>query len=145
MSAAPVLQIVPPTAPAYWPTDAMNEWMLCHAIRDVLDRDTPPENGDAVAYQLVDLQALLGTSASAMSNLFHKKEAARLQVLEAIAESGTKITPALQRDLVNAKCAGYNTAYEYADRLQSALVHSIDAMRSVLSWLKSEKQGTLQR
>lgn len=144
MSAAPVLQIVPPTAPAYWPTDAMSEWMLCASIREVLDRDTETQDGDAVAFQLVDLQALLGTSAGAMASLFHKKEAARLKVLEAIAESGTKITPALQRDLVNAKCAGYNTAYEYADRLQSALVHSIDAMRSVLSWLKEEKRNTMK-
>lgn len=145
MSAAPVLQLVPPKAPLYWPTDCMDEWQLCHSIREVLDRDTERDNGDAVAYQIVDLTALLGTSASVMSSLFFKKEKAKLQVFEAIAGDGTKITPSLQKAMVDAKCGGYGSAYEYADRLQSALVHSIDGLRSVLSWIKSEKQATMQR
>lgn len=145
MSAAPVLQIVPPTAPAYWPTDCMNEWSMCAVIRDILDRDTERDNGDAVAFQIVDLTSLLGTAAGVMSALFFKREAAKRKVFEELEDKPTKITPALQKDMVNARCSGYGSAYEYADRLQSALVHSIDGMRSVLSWIKSEKQATMQR
>jgi hypothetical protein len=112
---------------------------MCDSIRKVLDVTVERENGDNVAAQLVDLNALLGTSAAVLSAMWFRKEDARRRVLEVIAETGTKITPALQRDLVNGKCAGYGAAYEYADRLNSGVVHSIDSLRSVLSWLKLEK------
>lgn len=139
MSAAPVLSITPPDRPVYWPVDCLNEWDMCVSIREKLDITVEREQGDAVACQLVDLSALLGTSAGALSALWFKKEAARLKVLEVIETSGSKLTASLQRDLINAKCSGYGAAYEYADRLNSALVHSIDGLRSVLSWLKLEK------
>lgn len=139
MNAAPVIIELPPQAPAYWPTDCMNEWKMCASIRERLDVTVERENGDAVASMLVDYNALLGTSAGALSSLWFRKEAARLKVLEVIEAQGSKITPSLQRDLINAKCAGYGAAFEYADRLNSALVHSIDGLRSVLSWLKLEK------
>lgn len=115
----------------------MDEWIMLQAIRDQVDLTVERENGDAVASQLVDLNALLGTSSGALSSLFHKREAARLMVLEGMGE--TKITASLQRDLVQAKTSGYGAAYTYAERLNSALVHSIDGLRSVLSWLKLEK------
>lgn len=139
MSAAPVIIPMPAARPAYWPTDCMNEWAMCESIRNCLDITVERENGDNVAAQLVDLNALLGTSAAVLSSLWFRKEEARLNVLMVIEQSGTKITPSLQRDMVNAKCAGYGAAYEYADRLQSGVVHSIDSLRSVLSWLKLEK------
>lgn len=137
MTAAPVKKLIPPTVPAYWPTDAIKEWAMCEKIASTLSVDVDHENGDAVAFQLVELNSLLGTSAGVLARLFHRREAAKLAVLESIGD--TKITASLQRDLVNAKCAGYGAAHEFAERLNSALVHSIDALRSVLSWLKLEK------
>lgn len=133
---APVTTKAPPKAPAYWPTDAMSEWAMCERIASTLNTSVGHENGDEVACQLVDLNSLLGTSAGVLARLFHRKEAAKLAVLEAI---DTKLPASLQRDLVNAKCANYVAAHEFAERLNSALVHSIDALRSVLSWLKLEK------
>lgn len=134
---APVRKLIPPTVPEYWPTDAMPEWRMCERIATTLATTVNHEDGNEVAFQLVELNSLLGTSAGVLARLFHRREAAKLAVLESIGD--TKITASLQRDLVNAKCAGYGAAHEFAERLNSALVHSIDALRSVLSWLKLEK------
>lgn len=139
MSAAPVVRTLPPRPPSYWPTDCMDEWVMLQSIRDQLDITVEREIGDAVAAQLVDLNALLGTSAGALSSLFHKREAAKLLVYEVIAKEGSTLTASLQKDMVQAKTSGYGAAYTYAERLNSSLVHSIDGLRSVLSWLKLEK------
>lgn len=139
MSAAPISRQLPVPPPAYWPTDCMSEWTMLAEVHKAVEVNVNHENGDEVAFHLVTLNALLGTSATCISALYFRKENAKLKVLEAIAETGTKITAALQRDLVNAKCAGYGAAYDFADRLHSSLVHSIDALRSVLSWLKLER------
>ena len=84
MSAAPVIIPMPAQRPAYWPTDCMGEWAMCESVRSCLDITVERENGDNVAAQLVDLNALLGTSAAVLSALWYRKEEARLKILMVI-------------------------------------------------------------
>lgn len=142
MSAAPVIIPLPPQPPAFWPVECMDVWQLLASIRETMDTDVERENGDAVAFRLMDLEALLGTSAYALSEMTAKREAKRRDVLGSL---NTTLPASLQRDYVNSLMGGHLAAYEYADRINSALVHAIDAMRSVLSWLKMEKQTVMPR
>jgi hypothetical protein len=136
---APMKVIDPVIPPAFWPTDCFDVWILCDSIRKKTDENVERENGDAVAFRLADLESLLGTSAYALAEMTARREARRKDILEGLS---TTLPPSLQRDYVNSKMGGHLAAYEYCDRLNSGLVHAIDAMRSVLSWLKSERNAT---
>ena len=54
--------------------------------------------------------------------------------------TGHELKPMLAKDFVGAQCHDQAYDFDLADRCYSTIVHTIDAMRSVLSSLKAEMQ-----
>lgn len=136
---APVATVKPPDMPTYWPLDGIAIFQMLGPVREKLDQHVE-QDGDAQAFHLADLQNLIGTTASALAAMHALREQARLKVLEVLGEDKAAPKQALLiRDYVKAKINGYESAYEYCDRLNAGVTHAIDASRSILSWLKQEK------
>ena len=51
-------------------------------------------------------------------------------------------TPSVINALASARCAELNALMVYCERLNAAITHSIEGLRSILSNLKAERQAT---
>lgn len=71
------------------------------------------------------------TKASARK-LLNIKERCVLEMID------RKIQPSVQVRILNAECFEENAILEYSDRLNAALTHSIECLRSVISLYKQE-------
>lgn len=60
------------------------------------------------------------------------------------AASGLQITPTLAKDYANSKCDEEQFKYDVAERCNRACVHASDAVRTVISALKTEQQTIFQ-
>ncbi len=108
----------------------------CNAIRQVIDSDVCDVDIVNVDNKMKKLTQLTGLSAEANASakkLLHKKE---LYVLMVHKNSG--LSPSVLNNLLKAECFEEIALYEYADRLNSALVHTIDGLRTSISLYKTE-------
>lgn len=55
-----------------------------------------------------------------------------------------KFAPQKCMKLLKSYCSKETATLEYADRLNAGLVHTIDALRSIISYRKSEMQNSLK-
>jgi hypothetical protein len=111
-------------------------------IRSILDADIIDSPIDEQKNKLLKLTQLIGLSAEAKASakkILHHKELSELSQIEF-----TKISPSIASKMVAAECYEELALLEYADRLNSALVHSIDAIRSVISLYKIELENSLK-
>lgn len=114
----------------------------CNAIREAIDSDVVDVDISAVDNKMKKLTQLTGLSAEANASakkFLHKKE---LYVLSLNKDSG--YPPSVLNNLLKAECFEEISLLEYCDRLNSALVHSIDGLRTSISLYKQElASGTL--
>lgn len=113
-----------------------------NSIRELVDQDVIDSDIEMVKNKMIALTQLIGLSAEANASakkLLHSKE---LKVLIGIDKS---LSPSIQNKMLSAECFEEIALYEYADRLNSALIHSIDALRSVLSLYKTELENSLKQ
>ncbi len=88
------------------------------------------------------LTQLIGLSSEAKASarkFLHIKER------EVLYSMDKKLQPSIQIKILNADCFEEAAMLEYADRLNSAIVHNIDALRSVLSLYKTELENSLKQ
>lgn len=110
-------------------------------IRDAIETDIIDVDIDMQKNKLLKLTQLIGLSAecnASAKKLLHLKE---LQVLKNMPD----LAPSKANALLKAECYEEASMLEYADRLNSALVHSIDAIRSVISLYKTELENSLKQ
>lgn len=110
-------------------------------IRETIDSDIIDVDIDQQKNKLLALTQLIGLSAecnASAKKMLHQKE---LEVLQSI---DSDMQPMKVNKLLQAKCAEEIAVLEYADRLNSALVHSIDAIRSIISLYKTELENSLK-
>lgn len=107
-----------------------------NAIRTRLDTDVSDCDIVDVDKKLKLLTQLLGLSAEANASskkILLKKE---LEILKEHKDSG--LPPSVLNNLLKAECFEESALLEYADRLNSGLVHCIDGLRSSVSLYKTE-------
>jgi hypothetical protein len=113
-----------------------------NSIRATIDSDIIDVDIDQQKNKLLKLTQLIGLSAecnaSAKKMLLQKE----LQVLSGL---DPNIPPMKMNKIVNSECYEESALLEYADRLNSALVHSIDAIRSIISLYKTELENSLKQ
>lgn len=112
-----------------------------NAIRKAIDADVIDADIVMVQNKMLGLTQLIGLSAEAKATakkLLHIKET---QVLYAMDK---ELSPSVQVRKLNAECFEELALLEYADRLNAALTHSIDALRSVISFRKTEIENSLK-
>lgn len=114
----------------------------CNAIREVVDSDIIDLDINMVDNKMKKLTQLTGLSAecnASAKKLLHKKE---LYVLTVNKDRG--YSPSVLTHLLKAECCEELSLLEYCDRLNSALVHSIDGLRTSISLYKQElASGTI--
>jgi len=112
----------------------------CNAIREVIDTDVSDSDITSVTGKLHALTCLQGLSAEA--NASAKKFLSQKE-LEVLMGMDKLLPPSIQSKTLNAECWEELALLEYADRLNSAIVHSIDAYRSIISLYKTELEKGL--
>lgn len=113
-----------------------------NAIRKAIDTDIIDVDIDQQKNKMIALTQLIGLSAecnASAKKILLKKE------LEVLSQIPKDVAPSKVAKMVNAECYDEGALLEYADRLNSALVHSIDAIRSVLSLYKVELENSLKQ
>lgn len=113
-----------------------------NAIRKVIDSDVMGCDIDTVKNKMIQLTQLTGLSAEANASskkMLHQKE------LEVLMSLDKKIQPSIAAKMLKARCNEEEATLEYADRLNSALVHTIDALRTAISLYKSELENSLKQ
>ncbi len=111
------------------------------AIRKVLDDEPNADNIAEVNEKLLQLVQLTGLSAAAMARAKTNLERKRLQVLKEMEEG---MPASIMTKRMDGECFEELGMFTYCDRLHSALVHSIDGLRSVISLYKSELENGLK-
>ena len=110
-------------------------------IRAAIDKDVIDVDIDSVKNKLLALTQFMGRSAEANASAKKILQQKELSVMLSMDKS---LPPSMQAKLLNAQCWEENAMYEYADRLNSALVHTIDGLRTVISLYKTEMDNSLK-
>lgn len=109
-------------------------------IHDVLSIRYDVSEPSNLLTHLEELGFVLGNSTLAEASARYWMEIAKQVAIKANAECG--LSPSIFKDYINGLCASEIATYELSERQNSALVHKIDAVRSSLSYLKSELNNT---
>ncbi len=113
-----------------------------NTIRAAIDRDVINVDIEDVKNKLIELTQFMGLSAEANASAKKILEQKELGVLLSMDK---KLSPSVQIRLLKAQCFEESALYEYADRLNSSLVHGIDGLRTVISLYKSELENSLKQ
>lgn len=109
-------------------------------IRELLDKDVMGADIDSVSNKLIALTQVTGLSAEAMASakkILHQKEITVMQVIN------PEIPPSMQSKRLSAECFEEQALLTYADRLNSAITHTCEGLRTVISLYKQELQSSL--
>lgn len=113
-----------------------------NAIREALDADLVDMDIDCVKNKLLKLTQLMGLSAETKASakkLLNMKEKMIFEMMD------KKMPPSVQVRFLNSECFEENAILEYSDRLNAALTHSIDGLRSVMSLHKQEMASGIDK
>lgn len=113
-----------------------------NAIRAAVDADIIDVDIDAQKNKMIALTQLIGLSAEAKASA--KKILLRKE-LEVLSGLDKELAPSVMTRRINSECYEEAALLEYSDRLNSALIHCIDAIRSVLSLYKTEVTNSLKQ
>lgn len=115
---------------------------LTEPLKEALSMQVGYDNPDEITGKLQLLSSLMGTSASAIAlaeSVYNDK------VMELAESNQWAGLTATDRKMIFAGKAKTEAAFvTLTNKLNSGLVHSIDALRSMLSYLKSEMQNLPQ-
>jgi len=109
-----------------------------NVIRAVVDADVIDCDINAVENKLLRLTQLMGLSAETMASAKKILGIKELHVLDSMEEGKT---PTEINKRLNASCYEENAILQYSDRLNSAIVHNCDALRSIISLRKEEMKA----
>ncbi len=109
-------------------------------IRSVIDSDVMDCDIDTKVNKLLKLTQLMGLSAETKASA---KKLLGLKEQRIFEGMDVDMAPSKAIRFLNAKCAEENAILEYADRLNAAITHSIEGLRSVISLYKQEMQSGL--
>lgn len=109
-------------------------------IRDLLDKDVMGADIDSISNKLVSLTQVMGLSAESIASakkILHQKEIVVMQLIN------PEIPPSMQSKKLAAECFEEIALLSYADRLNAAIVHTCESLRTVISLYKQELQSSL--
>jgi UDP-3-O-[3-hydroxymyristoyl] glucosamine N-acyltransferase len=112
-----------------------------NAIREVIDADVMDSAIEEQRNKLVKLTQLTGLAAEAKAQAHKILSMKELEVMKEFQES--KMATSIMSKRVNAECFEEGALLVYADRINSAISHSIEGLRSVISLYKTEMQNSL--
>lgn len=102
-----------------------------------LDANNPHQ----IADKLVELQSILSLSVVVQASCKFFLENKRKECFKECINEISVLKVQLSKQLIDSYCSAELSAYELAERQNRAIVHQMDALRSVLSFSKSELQN----
>lgn len=145
----PISQHVVPPA-MVWPIRNMLVWI--NDIKGILDEPVPYSDMEAVAERLALLASHYSSSVDVLASAKWYLSAARAESFDFVWKRVKSQDPEMMRELrgvasssnvksyVSDRCADLIWLETTAERLNSAITHSVDALRSLLSKGKVDKQ-----
>lgn len=113
-----------------------------NSIRAMLDIDVTNAIIQDIEAKCLNLTQLMGLSAETTASA--KKMLGEKEVEVFITKELDKLAPQKAMKLLKSYCSQEIATLEYAERLNSGIVHTIDALRSVMSLYKTEMQNGLK-
>ncbi len=112
-----------------------------NAIRKVLDIDIIDVNIEEQQRKLLSLTQLMGLSAECKASAVKIRHLKELQIL--IQYESKEFSPMIMNRYLTAECAHEISVLEYSDRINAAITHNCDSIRSVISLYKEELKNSL--
>ena len=113
-----------------------------NCIKELIEFPISKDNPDEVQEKLIKLTAISALSAETVSEA--KKELCEKQV-EVITEyRESKLPASIFKMFMDGKCATELANFTFADRLNAAITHSIDGLRSIISLHNTEIKNSLK-
>jgi len=106
------------------------------AIREVLDTDVSGCDVESVIQKGHKLINLVGLASECKATARQILEETRLIKINELKNAG--FSPSVLLKVVDANCANELMTYEYADRINAGISHSLDLIRSIISKEKEE-------
>lgn len=110
-------------------------------IRSVVDSNIIDVDIESQKNKLLMLTQLIGLSAECNASA---KKILLQKELNVLNEMDKDLAPSKATSLLKASCSDEAAILEYSDRLNSALIHSIDSIRSIISLYKTELENSLK-
>lgn len=110
------------------------------SIREALDM-VIADDIDSIIGKGVTLSGLIGLSAECKAQSKKMLELARLRAFHEL--EGKKLPPSVFIKTIDMYCSEELSNYEYADRLNAAITHEMDLLRSILSYRKEELRNEM--
>ena len=107
-------------------------------IESVLSASVHPEDGNAIKTKLESLSTYLGTGAGCITESKRLMLIKRKEWLRAHVERIKDMSPSIVKEYVNTATVDEEILFTRCERNYSAITHSIEALRSLLSILKAE-------
>lgn len=113
----------------------------CTRIKTELEREVNTLSIDQVMDKMNKLTAFSGLSAELVAEakqlILHRQKPAILNAIKA------DIAASMQKAFVESECAEEMMLYTYAERLNAAITHSLDALRTIVSMRKAEMENSI--
>ena len=110
---------------------------------ETFDKDAA-QDGNALHCYLIELTNIAARANYLMAELRRNfrvsKKDAYLKLKESSFNSDKFFTPSLSKDFIDSCCSKTGYLYDLAERLSRTAVHTIDAIRTIISSLKAERQ-----
>lgn len=122
----------------YWTPERMSSWLKTAVkdIRNVVELDVDNSNPPELMEKLKELSAITSTAAMAQATakklLLHKQKE--------LIKSLPTMSPSLQVKWLQGELFDEEGMLTYCERLSAAVSNSIEAIRSILSYTKSEME-----
>lgn len=109
---------------------------------ETFDKDSA-QDGTALHSYMIELTNFMARANYLMAEygkIFReeKKEAYR-QLTASVIKDQKYYAPSLAKDFIDAQCSESGYVYDLAERLSRTCVHTLDAVRTIISSLKSER------
>lgn len=106
-----------------------------NTIREIVDIEIC-DDMDSIIGKGTQLSGIIGLTAECKAQAKKEVEIARLKALDEIRDSG--FSPTIMMKALDARCADELAAFTYADRLNAAVTHQMDLLRTIISYRKEE-------
>jgi len=112
------------------------------SIREVIDIEIPQGDIDAILGKGNQLEALIGLSAECKAHALKRLSLKKLEKLNEL--QGQELAPSVLIKAIDLNAAEEDALFQYADRINAAVTHELDYMRTLISYYKEEKKQEYQ-
>lgn len=106
-----------------------------NVIRKVVDTELCEDIDSAIGLA-TQISGIIGLSAECKAQAKKQLELARLRALQEL--RGEDYPPSIMSKAMDSHCSSELATYEYADRLNAAITHQLDMIRTIISYRKEE-------